>query len=367
MSSVDEVRVTMTSDYQQHSTIQKNALVTALQQQGKILLKHLSDKLKQEKKGVLSCADFGCATGQNTIPLIQLLLESKDLASRQLEVQLFSCDLLENDWIQVFNSYNALKERDEKARRQLYQYSVAGSFFNQLLPTNSLDFSFSASAFQFLDTSDAAFVQGIREIKALELPKYKSSDRPQFGMFLQSSFYDSHQDLIKKKAKKDWDTIMSKRAMELQKGGILMMVLLCSSDKDKFKENFLLNLIDKSFQYIQHLLHEEEKVRLFHPTYMRTEEEYLDFEASRLFEVIDIKHMEFCNPQTFGRSSSPSSFIRAISYNCILSCLSAQRDEKEKTEIIELFYNKLDEMFTEEHNSSILEGIDYVCVLLKRK
>ncbi len=187
MSSVDEVRVTMTRDYQQHSNIQKNALVTALQKQGEILLKHLSDKLKQEKKGVLSCADFGCATGQNTIPLIELLLEIKDFASSQLEVQLFSCDLLENDWIQVFNSFNALKERNEKARRQLYQCSVAGSFFNQLLPTNSLDFSFSASAFQFLDISDAAFVQGIREIKALELPKYKLSDRPQFGMFLQSS------------------------------------------------------------------------------------------------------------------------------------------------------------------------------------
>jgi hypothetical protein len=45
---------------------------------------------------------------------------------------------------------------------------------------------------------------------------------------------------------------------------------------------------------------------------MRTEEEYLDFEASRLFEVIDIKHMEFCNPQTFGRSSSPSSYGSAV-------------------------------------------------------
>jgi hypothetical protein len=104
--------------------------------------------------------------------------ENKELSSSQLDVQLLSYYLLGNNWSQVFNSYNALKKRDEKSKRQLCHCSVAGSFFKQLLLINSLDFSFSASAFQLLDIIDVAFVRNIRDIKATKLSKYKSSDMP---------------------------------------------------------------------------------------------------------------------------------------------------------------------------------------------
>lgn len=100
----------------------------------------------------LRIADFGCATGYNTLTTIELLVDS--LRERYFEecegapeFEAFFSDLPSNDFNTLFRSLPTLHE---SSRQGYFAAGVPGSFYHRLFPKRKLHFAVSLSAVHWL-------------------------------------------------------------------------------------------------------------------------------------------------------------------------------------------------------------------------
>eukprot|EP01099_Mayorella_cantabrigiensis_P000707 TRINITY_DN1311_c0_g1_i1.p1 TRINITY_DN1311_c0_g1~~TRINITY_DN1311_c0_g1_i1.p1 ORF type:complete len:484 (+),score=118.96 TRINITY_DN1311_c0_g1_i1:78-1454(+) len=110
-------------------------------------------------------------------------------------------DLPSNDWFKLFQTYQT-----NPARGKISYFAVGSSFYQQVLPENSVHFAFSASAIDWLSPSTQPVT-----LKSHISDSFLPENDPQLSPFL-------HQ------AKLDWLNFLRSRANELVKGGRLFMI-----------------------------------------------------------------------------------------------------------------------------------------------
>ncbi|KAL8052939.1 hypothetical protein ABFX02_05G038200 [Erythranthe guttata] len=92
-------------------------------------------------------ADFGCSTGHNSFPAMQIITESVQKKFRSETSQIPDFQVLFND--QVFNDFNTLF-RSIPPQKNYHAAAVAGSFHERLLPKASLDFAYCSCALNWI-------------------------------------------------------------------------------------------------------------------------------------------------------------------------------------------------------------------------
>ena len=163
-------------------------------------------------------ADHGAADGLTTCKLLRELGETPFVACLQ--------DLSSNDWnatasiVKKFRGDllqpaerlgEVLASSEESARQTLVM--APGNFFEQVLPTGSVDLSISGSAYHWLSSiEDLPRPSGI----CLDVAHYPAEMRAAWAA----------------RARADWATILSRRARELKVGGMLMAVVPCTPCMD---------------------------------------------------------------------------------------------------------------------------------------
>ncbi|XP_051148398.1 loganic acid O-methyltransferase-like [Andrographis paniculata] len=144
------------NSYAQNSTYQRgvvDAAKTIMEEEiaMKLDVKHHSSTHKMPFR----IADFGCSTGHNSFPAMQMITEAVEkkfhtegLASRVPDFQVFFNDQLVNDFNTIFHSL--------PPERNYHAAGVPGSFYSRLLPNASLDFAYSSCALNWLSRAPAA-------------------------------------------------------------------------------------------------------------------------------------------------------------------------------------------------------------------
>ena len=165
--------------------------------------------------------DHGAADGLTTCKLLRELDETPFVACLQ--------DLSSNDWTAAAATLASMKlgsgvlqpaERLGEALASSVSESCSqtfvmapGNFFEQVLPTGSVDLSISGSSYHWLSSTDhLPRPPGI----CLDLSRFPADMRAEWAA----------------QARMDWATILSQRARELKVGGMLMAIVPCAPCMD---------------------------------------------------------------------------------------------------------------------------------------
>ena len=323
------VNAAMGSLYSTNSSLQD----CAIKESRDAFLPFVTEYIRQHTRGTttLHVADIGCSTGENSASILNPVIKAASMVDRN--VTKYYCDLPSNNFTQLFMHLNGLKEQQHK---NVFSVAVGRSFYDQLVPEESLDVSWSASAYHWINTSNVT-QEHLALIKKPGLDHVTLHALPQKE---QAEFY-------KNCVERDWDQILDLRRRELKEGGLFMSLLLCAipsrpkiSTTSVVKSSMLELLKHPNIPLYQH-----EWERFYLPMYMRTSQQYLagieskfqllhseeyqiPYAFSRLYEMGDKE--AFCHHMT--------NFIKAFSENCFTSCLDPSRSKEEVDLITNEFY-----------------------------
>eukprot|EP00930_Biecheleria_cincta_P039717 TRINITY_DN27277_c0_g1_i1.p1 TRINITY_DN27277_c0_g1~~TRINITY_DN27277_c0_g1_i1.p1 ORF type:complete len:455 (+),score=92.59 TRINITY_DN27277_c0_g1_i1:112-1365(+) len=178
---------------------------------------HVLQFMTERRRGT-SCpvvVDYGAADGETVGKLLQKFKEMSLNFTAVLQ------DLPTNDWGAASEILEQLQVGQLQPSHRLSEVlaasgsprqsvvSCAGSFFEQVMPDNSVDLSISGSAYHWLSSTDGLpRPSGI----CLDLAKFPESMRQEWA----------------ERARADWATILRHRCAELRAGGMLMAIIPCA-------------------------------------------------------------------------------------------------------------------------------------------
>lgn len=311
------MRATMTNNYNMFSRVQGSAVAYAIEKHMPMISQFFN---KLDGKAMISIADYGSATGQQFFPIIDIIKKQVRLS----KVQLFMCDLPDNNFSNLFKSYQTLRSKT------FFYYGVGGSFYEQLLPENILDLSFSSSSFHWLNTVEQGYDQIVNNIK------HKKS------VFL-DAVPSQYRDIVSNKAKRDWQEIVTNRSKELEEHGLLMVVLVCKPNENDARRYMIQEMLDMAVERTP--LTKEERDHFIVPIYFRGESDYLSLGDK--FRILEVQRFTVENPfrDILLMESNTKQFATYMAENTrvwtqssLLSCLEKNRSDKEKKTLCDLMY-----------------------------
>ncbi|KAK5581947.1 hypothetical protein RB653_003528 [Dictyostelium firmibasis] len=180
----------------------------------------LSKLNSNENPNVIRILDIGSSHGRNSIMPINLIISNvlKQFPSQCFEV--YHEDLPENNFSLLFKEISDNENSYIKLSNQIYFYAIGNSFYNQLVPSNSIDyvFSFSASHWDIYNDSfhyDKVSIGIIYKERSKEYKKYCIDN-------LYKNF--------------------SLRAKELKKGGIFLVTIINENECTNVENDSLYQL-----------------------------------------------------------------------------------------------------------------------------
>ncbi|KAG8382828.1 hypothetical protein BUALT_Bualt05G0119000 [Buddleja alternifolia] len=156
-------------------------------------------------------ADFGCSTGHNSFPAMQIITEAiekkyqtEGLISKIPDFQVFFNDQVMNDFNTLFHSL--------PPKSNYYAAGVPGPFHGRLLPKASLDFAYSSCALNWLSEVPKAVVDFTSPAWNKGKVYYTGSKQDVFDAY--SNHYA-----------KDIGSFLEARAQELVSGGLMALLV----------------------------------------------------------------------------------------------------------------------------------------------
>ncbi|GFQ06401.1 probable S-adenosylmethionine-dependent methyltransferase at5g38100 [Phtheirospermum japonicum] len=153
--------------------------------------------------GVICIADFGCSTGHNSFPAMQLITQAINRNLMEIEscvipeFHAFFNDVVTNDFNTLFGSL--------PPDRLYHAVGVPGDFHGRLLPRSSLHFAYSSWSLQWLTEAPKAVANKGRIFYA--------KDRKEVS--------DAYLD----KYSRDIETFLKSRAIEMVPGGLMALLV----------------------------------------------------------------------------------------------------------------------------------------------
>ena len=204
--------------------------------------------------------DFGAADGGTAIDFWRKILECISGRNKNSHISLIGNDLYSNDNETLLRNLSVHSSRHDLFSSLL----CAGSFYDQLVASNFLDFSFSATAMHWLN----------KKVNSLDNHTHVLASNNQKAL---SDFIS--QALI------DWNQILDMRSRELKRGGRLLTVNLSRDQENRYLGNNggkTLNVHDQLHSIWLELLDEK----------LITEEEYTNGTIQNFYKSPD----EFISP-----------------------------------------------------------------------
>ncbi|CAA2981826.1 probable S-adenosylmethionine-dependent methyltransferase At5g37990 [Olea europaea subsp. europaea] len=197
--------------YAQNSSYQRGVVDVAKP----IIQEEITTKLDIEQLSSTSqynfrIADFGCSTGHNSFPAIQIIIQAiEKKIERERELQNFDYQVFFND--QVMNDFNTLFA-SLPPERKYYAAGVPGPFHGRLLPKDSLHFAYSSCALNWLSEVPKAVQDGTSRAWNEGKVHYTGAKKEVFDAY--SNQYD-----------KDITSFLNSRATEVVSGGLMALLV----------------------------------------------------------------------------------------------------------------------------------------------
>eukprot|EP01103_Thecamoeba_quadrilineata_P006920 TRINITY_DN16667_c0_g1_i1.p1 TRINITY_DN16667_c0_g1~~TRINITY_DN16667_c0_g1_i1.p1 ORF type:complete len:368 (-),score=93.59 TRINITY_DN16667_c0_g1_i1:118-1221(-) len=242
----------MSANYNQHSKFQNNMAAKGIPFL-KAALETTNFKNNTDKTPYV-IADYGSATGTNSYQPVHTIVTHLHQFQPERDVLVTHVDLPNTDWTKLFTSISKDKYvLPDDAQDKVFTSVVGRSFYEQVLPRESVDFGISTSAVHWMS----------------KLPCKLSNT-----IFITRTIVTKEErEIFTKQAKSDWARFLSLREKELKKGGKLFIVLPIVSEEDvNGEESDLAQTVDKFlFDEVEAgNLTAEERGELTMPLYMRT-------------------------------------------------------------------------------------------------
>jgi len=214
----------------------------------------------------LVIVDYGSADGKNSItswvPKVVLFTRSKRQESASIHF-VFN-DLPLNDW-NFFWRESAPSYLSTVDQRKIFFSSIGRSFYEQILPANTVSFGVCGTNSVHWTSSIPVHIKGTVNC-------HLSTNEDELLAW-------------KELAKADWDQMLRHRSKELKKGGRLVLTGICLKVGEI---NPILNKMNETIHELvkEGLLSEQVLDQITHPTYLRTEEEYRNYDKDIPLKLI---------------------------------------------------------------------------------
>ncbi len=190
-------------------------------------------------------ADYGSSDGANSISWMKECIKSIKVRNPSAEISTVFIDVPRNDWNYLLSGPAASLES--------FVFAVGRSFYQQVLPSNTLSLGVASTSFHWLTESPS-------EVGDHILGQFSSDKKIQ--------------ELWSRNAREAWRALMELRSKELMKGGRMLVTGLAWKDDGKgFRKVF--GTLNTSLQLLvdKKKLHPSQKKRIAIPMYIRSAEE----------------------------------------------------------------------------------------------
>ncbi len=308
---------------------------------------------------VFTLSDMGCADGGTSLGMIGTVLRQVRARAPSRPLNLVYSD-------QTFNDYNALFhivhgatdiESSLPAIARLHVFASATSFYKAILPPGSLNLGFSATAMHWLSAKPCDISDHVQAVGASgrELAAFAEQGR------------------------RDWETILLRRAEELAPGGRLLLVNFGRDEAGRYLGNsggqHMFNILNRIWQdfLAEGRITEAEYRAMTLPQYYNSVEEFsaplIDpanpvHQAGLRLEAIETRIVKCPYAAAFQRDGDAAAFaksyiptIRSWNESTFHGGLSPDRPAQERREIIEAYYGTYEALVRAAPEG---HGMDYV-------
>ncbi len=286
-------------------------------------------------------ADMGCADGGTSLDMVRAVIATIRASGPERPVSVVYTDQPRNDYNALFR----LVQGSEGAERSLSEldgvhvFASATSFYRQILPPETLDLGFSATAMHWLSRKPCDISTHVQAVGA------EAAARAAFA----------------EQGRRDWQTILLRRAAELRPGGRLVFANFCEDEAGRYLGHTGgINMFDTFNDIWRALLDDgvisrDEYTAMTLPQYYKTVAEFaapLEDPGSPVHQAgLRLEHIETrVTPCPFAAEFSrhgdaaafASSYIptlRSWTESTFHSALSSDRPAEQRGEIINLFYD----------------------------
>ena len=304
-------------------------------------------------------ADFGCADGGTSIDMVRATLAALRGREAALPISVVYCDQPRNDFNALFQILGGGTPIESylEAFESVHVMAAATSFYRQVLPPESLDLGFSATAMHWLSAKPRDITGHVQAVGAegAELAAFAEQGR------------------------QDWDTILCHRARELVPGGALVFANFCRDEAGRYLGNTQgVHMFDR-FNEIWRAFLGEGRISAAEYQAMTLPQYYKDVaEFAAPFEdpesPVHKAGLRLVNIETrvtpcpfaaeFRQHGDAAAFakayiptLRSWTESTFYGGLSAERPADERQAIIEAYYGRYEEQVREAPEG---HGMDYV-------
>lgn len=341
--------------YNDHSQLQQSTISYALP----LLRRAAVSAQAPNNQGMVIIADYGSSQGKNSIEPINAavnLMRSRMI--KNLPIAVIHNDQPANDFSSLFEVVESSPKSYRRGSPNVFSYAIGRSFYDRLFPDNRVSLGWSAWAVQWLSKAPAVISDHFWHSKA-----------------------KSHvADLFRQQARQDWDQFLWHRSHELHPTGYLVILAPCAYDNGLSGWEIPFDLANTVLQEMveQHLLFQQEYLRMTIPATIRTLSEYQrTFFSGAMRSTLrleDYSLTEFADPLwiQYERTQDAAAFaesyaatIFAILAPSLFSMLEKDRPFAERVQLKNAFYEQL--RFAIQMNPEVGKGRKQVVTLLVTK
>jgi hypothetical protein len=222
-------------------------------------------------------ADYGSSQGGNSLEPIALAIQVfRQRLGQKRPVAVFHTDLPDNDFSALFRTLAEDPRSYLQNHPNIFPAAVGRSFYEQILPVNSVTLGWSSWAVQWLSQAPRSIPDQVQVAYSRD-----SATKAAFAA----------------QAASDWRTFLTHRGAELRPGGRLIILTMALDDSGSFgyapvldaMYGSLLNMVETGF------LAQDEVARMTIPTVGRSRSDFLaPFQASSdgRFAELSVEHLE---------------------------------------------------------------------------
>ena len=321
-------------------------------------------------KRPFSIVDYGAADGGTSYGLVANIVAELRSCDTQREINVTYTDLPHNDFSALFRF---LHDSESESRSYLYQFprvyamSSGTSFYQQILPSNTVDIGFSATAMHWTSTLPCNISDHVHAVGA---------SGKEFEVF------QAH-------ALRDWETILLHRSREMVDGGLLVMANFCIDEDGRYLGNTddvnMFSMFDALWKEMidAGVITENEYQATTFPQFYKTIDEFrLPFDnpnssvsksGLRLVEAYTgitkcpyrAHYDQHGDAAVFADSYVPT--LRSWSETVFMNALDTSRSIEERSEIVDQFFANYNQRVREEPENHSMDYVHTYMVITKNR
>src|SRR5262245_26616182 len=220
-------------------------------------------------------ADYGASEGRNSLlPIALALARLRERVGNERALFVVHADLPDNDFSALFETLANDPDSYLRSDAAAFPVAVGRSYFEQILPANSVSLGWSSWAIQWLSRVPAAIPDHVQVA-------YSNDSEARTAFALQAS--------------EDWATFLAMRSRELCPGGRIVVITMATDDHGDFGYRPVLDAIVGSLHDLvaEGVVQEAEVRRMVIPTFGRTKAQFAEpFATSERFEGLSLARLD---------------------------------------------------------------------------